>query len=98
MSGISRCTPSSGSSPAERRHLVSSVCVAGGSTHFEVAIELLQRVALDLHASDPLALHLRGSLHRVHHLVLDQREQRARADARVRAQRHEHIREAVDAD
>lgn len=66
--------------------------------YLEVLIKVAQRLRLDLDALQALALQLRRRLDRVHHLVLDEREQRAGANARVRPERHEHVREAVDRD
>ena len=67
------------------------------TTHLDVLVEVLHRAELDLHGLDALALYLRRRLYGVHDRILDDGQQHASADDRVRAERHEHVREAVDA-
>ena len=66
-------------------------------THLHIPIKVPHSAPLDLHAPDALALHLRRRLHRVPDGGLEDGEEDARADDRVRAEGHEHVREAVDA-
>lgn len=67
------------------------------TTHLDVLVEVLHRAELDLHALDALALHLRRRLYGVHDRVFDDGQQHASANDGVRAERHKHVREAIDA-
>ena len=65
-------------------------------THLDVPLKVPHGAHLGLHALEALALELRGRLHGVPDGGLDDAEEDARADDRVRAERHEHVREPVD--
>ncbi len=70
----------------------------GRTTHLHVPVKVPHGTPLDLNALDPLALHLRGRLHRVPDGGLEDGEECAGADDGVGAEGHEDVREAVDAD
>ena len=67
-------------------------------THLEILVEVPKRLWLNLDTLQPLTLHLRRRLDSIHDLEFHKREERPGSDPRVRPERHEKVREAVNSD
>ena len=65
-------------------------------TYINVLIKVTKCLWLDFDALQALTLQLGSRLDGVHDLELHEREQRTRADTRVRSERHEEVREPID--
>lgn len=72
--------------------------ISSATTYLDVLVEVPHDLGLHLHALQAVALQLSSSLHCIHHLLLNERNQHSRRYSGVRPQRHEHIRETVHRD
>ena len=76
--------------------LAQHACPRTRQTYVDVLVKVTECLWLDFDALQALTLQLGSRLDGVHDLELHEREQRTRADTRVRSERHEEVREPID--